>query len=101
MKDQKAFSIIQQGLDDANFEKIACATTTKEAWEILQNSFKGVEKVMRVLLQTLRDEFEALQMKSFESISYYFSRFLVIVNQLKRNGESMDDVRMIEKILQS
>ena len=48
VKDQKAFSIIQQGLDDANFEKIACATTAKEAWEILQNSFREIEKVMRV-----------------------------------------------------
>ncbi|XP_057481064.1 uncharacterized protein LOC130768071 [Actinidia eriantha] len=101
VKDQKAFSIIQQGLDDANFEKIACATTAKEAWEILQNSFKGVENMMRVRLQTLRGEFEALQMKSSESILNYFSRVLAIVNQLKINGESMDDVRVIEKILRS
>ena len=60
---------------------IACATTAKKAWEILLNSFKGVKKVMRVRLQTLRGEFEALQMKSFESISDYFSRVLAVVNQ--------------------
>ncbi len=53
VKDKRALSFIYQGVDDANFEKIARATTAKEAWEILQNSFKGGDKVKRVRLQTL------------------------------------------------
>ena len=81
MKDQKAFPIIPQGLDATNFEKITCATTAKEAWEILKISFKRVIKVMRVHHQTLKGEFEALQMKSSELILDYFSRVLSIVNQ--------------------
>nr|XP_019702336.1 uncharacterized protein LOC109505004 [Elaeis guineensis] len=54
-KDKKALYFIYQAVDESAFEKIAAATTSKEAWEILQNAYKGIEKVKKIHLQTLRE----------------------------------------------
>ncbi|XP_073109477.1 uncharacterized protein [Elaeis guineensis] len=81
--------------------RIAEATSAKQAWDTLSIIFKGEEKVKRIRLQQLRGEFEVATMKEMENIFNYFSWILVIVNQLKRNGEKIDDVRVVEKILRS
>lgn len=70
-KDCKAKSTISQGLDEATFEIIAAAKTSKEVWETLHKTPKGANKVEKIRLQTIRGEFESLQMKFVESITDY------------------------------
>ncbi|XP_074323653.1 uncharacterized protein LOC141660557 [Apium graveolens] len=100
-KEKKALYTIIQGVDESTFEKISNAKTAKDAWEILQKSFQGVEKVKKVRLQVLRGEFENLKMKSSENIGEFVTRLKTVTNEMKRNGESLDDVRVIEKLLRS
>lgn len=100
-KDQKALFTIFQAVEEMIFEKISSAETAKEAWDILQKSYKGDDRVKRVRLQTLRGDFESLRMNDSESISAYFDRVQTIVNQLRVNGEELQDVRVVEKILRS
>ena len=59
-KEKKALFTIYQRLDDTMFEIIAPANTSKEAWEMLQRAFGGVDKVKKLRLQVLRAELEKL-----------------------------------------
>jgi len=52
-------------------------------------------------LQTLRGELEAMKMKVLEYVSSYISRVQTIANQLKHNGETLTNARVVEKILRS
>lgn len=83
-----------KAVDESGFEKIAGASTSKEAWDTLQKVFKGAERVKQVRLQTRRGELEAMKMK--ESEESYVTRVQRVVNQLKRNGESLTDARVVE-----
>ena len=100
-KDKKALFFIYQALDEATFEKVSEATTSKAAWDILAEIYKGDDKTKSIHLQMLRGEFEDLQMKETGVFMDYFTRILKIVNDLKRNGENIDDSRVVEKILRS
>ncbi|KAK2989638.1 hypothetical protein RJ640_019357 [Escallonia rubra] len=91
------FNRFKLNLDDAMLQKIANATTSKNTWEILQTSHGGVEKVKKVRLQTLRGKFEALHMKESELVLDYFLRVLAIGNQMKRNGDDLNEALVVEK----
>ena len=100
-KDQKALYLLYQGLEDSTFEKVAEATTSKQVWDTLSTIYKGVDRVKKVRLQSLRADFETAHINEGESISDYHSRLILIVNQMRRNGERLDEVRVVEKILRS
>ncbi|KAK2974052.1 hypothetical protein RJ640_006244 [Escallonia rubra] len=80
---------------------VAPANTSKEAWEILKKYYSGVDKVKKVRLQSLRAKFEKLNKETTESISDYFTKVISVVHQMRRNGEDISDVRIMEKVLRS
>nr|GEZ08408.1 retrovirus-related Pol polyprotein from transposon TNT 1-94 [Tanacetum cinerariifolium] len=101
MKDKACLYLLFQSVDESGFEKIAGASTAKQAWDTLEKAYKGADRVKQVRLQTLRGELEAMKMKEAEGVSDYNTRVQTVVNQLKRNGENLPDSRIIEKILRS
>ncbi|CAM8990990.1 unnamed protein product [Rhodiola kirilowii] len=100
-KDQKALFAIFQAMEEPIFEKISEAETSHKAWTILKNAYKGDERVMRMRLQTLRGDFESLRMTDSESVSTYCERVQAVVNNLRVNGEALEEQRVVEKVLRS
>ncbi|KAF3651721.1 putative chaperonin 60 subunit beta 4, chloroplastic-like [Capsicum annuum] len=100
-KDAKALVFIQQAVYDSIFSRIAAATTSKQAWSILQKEFPGDSKVIVVKLQSLQRDFETLMMKSGESIADFLSKAVAIVSKMRSYGEKVTDQTIVEKILRS
>jgi len=100
-KDNKTLYLIHQGMNDETFEQIEGATTASEAWAILSTNYKGDDKIKRVHLQTLRCQYELLQMETTETVDVYINKVLALTNQMKTNGETHLEQAKVEKILRS
>jgi hypothetical protein len=100
-RDQKALFFIHQCVDANVFEKIADSTTSKGAWDILVRCYGGDVSVKKVKLQSLRKQYENLNMKNNEKVSEYISRMIVITNEMKACGETLSEQVIIEKVLRS
>ena len=100
-KDKKTLYLIRQGMNDETFEHIKGATTASEVWRILSTNYKGDDKTKRVCLQTLRRQYELLQMETIETIDVYINKVLALINQMKTNGETHQEQAKVEKILRS
>ena len=72
--DYKAIFLIHQCMDPQKFAKIVSATSAKQAWDILAKVYVGSERLKRVKMQTLKRQFELLQMKEKEGVAEYLNR---------------------------
>ncbi|GJV64547.1 putative RNA-directed DNA polymerase [Tanacetum coccineum] len=101
MKDLQVKHYLYQAIDRVTFEQILDRKTSKAVWESMKRRFAGNDRVKKSMLQKLRRDFEVLEMKTNETIPEYFGRVLMISNQMRSNGESMTDVKIVEKILRT
>ena len=67
----------------------------------MKRKYQGSIRVQRAQLQTLRREFEVLEMKTGELVSDYFSRVMLVANNMRNAGEDMQDAKIVEKILRT
>ncbi|CAN0920234.1 Retrovirus-related Pol polyprotein from transposon TNT 1-94 [Linum grandiflorum] len=100
-RNASALRIIQQAVSKTIFPRIFGIKTAKEAWEVLKNEFQGSEKAISIKRQNLWRQFDNLAMKEGESIKDFHSRVAEIVNQIKVTGETIDEKKIVERILRS
>ena len=67
----------------------------------MNKAYAGADKVKKVRLQTLKRQFELLQMEENEGIGDFFGRLQVLTNSMKGYGEKFTDLILIEKVLRS
>lgn len=76
-KDNEALSLIGSALEESIFLRIRGVISSKEAWDILKNTYEGV---VVAKLQTIRRNFENAHMQSNESIHDYITKMQDLIN---------------------
>ncbi|XP_034208077.1 uncharacterized protein LOC117621618 [Prunus dulcis] len=99
MKDARALGLIQSAVSDQIFPRIVNEETSKSAWDILKQKFRGDKQVRSVKLQGLRREFEYTRMKDSEPLSVYTAKLFDLINQMKSYGEELSRERVVQKLL--
>ena len=92
-KDGKALFYIHQAMHESILLRVATTTTAKQAWDTLQTSYQGFDKVKTSKLQILRRDFESLSMKDLETVDTFYTRVVGLINQLKYHGKAIEDQR--------
>lgn len=67
----------------------------------MRTKYQGNQRVQSAQLQRLRRNFEVLEMKDGDTITEYFSRVMVVANDMRNLGEEMPDAKVVEKILRT
>ncbi|XP_019451721.1 PREDICTED: uncharacterized protein LOC109353814 [Lupinus angustifolius] len=100
-RDCKAICLLHQAVDNAHFEKIAGSATAKEAWDVLEKHYAGAAQLKKFRLQTLRRQYELMQMEEGEGIADFFTRLITHINAMRACGEKMEDTIIVDKVLRS
>ncbi|XP_020410816.1 uncharacterized protein LOC109946681 [Prunus persica] len=99
MKDARALGLIQSAVSNQIFPRIVNEETSKGAWDILKQEFRGDKQVRSVKLQGLRREFKYTSMKDSEPLSVYTAKLFDLINQMKSYGEELSRERVVQKLL--
>ena len=75
----KALNAIFCGVSLDEFHQISHITIAKEAWQILETTYKGTKKVQDIKLQMLTTQFEKLRMSEDESFDSFYSKLNEVV----------------------
>lgn len=101
LKDLKVKNILFQAIDKTILKTILQKDTAKQLWDAMKRKYQGNLRVQRAQLQALRREFEVLEMKIGEIVTDYFSKVMLVANNMRNLGEDMQDTKIVEKILRT
>jgi len=89
-KDRKSLFCIHQAMHESILPRVASGNQDKEAWDILQTSYKGMDKVKTSKLQIIRRDFETMTVKYSDIVDSFYTHVIGMINQIKSHGETIE-----------
>ena len=97
----RALNALFSAVTNEEFKKISSTETAKEAWTILQTTYKGTKAVKNSKLQRLTTRFEEIKMEEDESFDEFYAKLKDIVNSTFNLRETIFEPKIVRKVLRS
>ncbi|XP_058787460.1 uncharacterized protein LOC131661835 [Vicia villosa] len=95
----KAQFILSCALSREEYDRIEECNTAKEIWDNLEIHHEGTSHVKEERIDMGVKKFETFEMKEDETIDEMFSRFTIIINELRSLGKTYSPHERIRKLL--
>ena len=100
-QDKTAIAYLFQGLSEEMTLQVANSKSAKEVWDTLKIRNVGVDRVQKAKLQTLKSEFELLQMEKDDTIDSFTAKMTSITSKMTSLGSTLDESTLVRKLLNS
>ncbi|GJT18718.1 zinc finger, CCHC-type containing protein [Tanacetum coccineum] len=90
---------IEEALPEEQLLRITKHKTAKAVWDALKTRHVGVNRVQQAKQETLKSEFEMLQIEENESIDSFVTRLTGIINKAASVGLTYEDSVVVRKLL--
>ena len=97
----RALNALFSAVTNEEFKKISSTETIKEAWTILQTTYKGTKAIKDSKLQRLTSSFEEIKMEEDESFDEFYAKLKDIVNLAFNFGKTNLKPKIVRKVFKS
>ncbi|KAJ9538938.1 hypothetical protein OSB04_031671 [Centaurea solstitialis] len=84
--DEKALTSLTMAIPNDLFNRVDSRNTAKELWDELEKQFQGTERSIQAKLNQAIGAYEGFKALEGETLADSYSRFNIILNDLRRNG---------------
>lgn len=100
-KDKIALAAIYQSIPEDVLLSIAEKETAKDAWEAVKVLCQGADRVKQAKVQTLKSEFESMNMKDSDSLDDFCMKLNGLVTNIRALGDKMVESYVVKKVLRA
>jgi hypothetical protein len=98
-EDRQAMGALMRSVPKEMWGTLGAKKSVKEAWEAVKTMKVGADRVKEINVQKLLKEFENVEFKDGESVEDFGMRIVNLVATLKTLSETIDEPRVVKKIL--
>ncbi|GKA84219.1 zinc finger, CCHC-type containing protein [Tanacetum coccineum] len=100
-EEYRFYKTIYQGILEDLLLSLSEKKSAKEAWEALKTMFMGADRVKTARIQTLKAEFESLNMKETEGVDEFAVKVSNIVSTMRALGDTVEESYVVKKLLRA
>ncbi|KAL8116816.1 hypothetical protein AgCh_023110 [Apium graveolens] len=89
------------GIPEDILLSVADKSTAKEAWDAIKTLCLGADRVKKARAQTLKAEFEGLNMKDSEKLDDFCMKLNGLVTNIRALGETIEESYVVKKLLRA